>query len=102
MGAYLVTFNANRKQDSDNLDAIMESLEAVAIGECLWGIELATDVDDVCGWLQTQLGIEDEVVVIKLRPRLEQSTQNISARATRWLDRVLNIKGNAAKLELVP
>ncbi|MFG6596234.1 hypothetical protein ACGYK4_16950 [Sulfitobacter sp. 1A13368] len=44
-------------------------------------------------WLTSQLEESDSLVVIELRPRFRQSSQNLSREAVAWLEEVLLPRG---------
>lgn len=85
-----MSFEVEHLRASEDLDAMMEKLDAVRIGQHLWGLELDIDPDTVHDWLKSNLDHGDTAVVIQLRPLLEQSSTNISVMARKWLDRVLH------------
>jgi hypothetical protein len=90
LAAFLVSFEGEHLRASEDLDAMMEKLDAVRIGQHLWGLELDINPDTVHDWLKSNLDRGDTAVVIQLRPLLEQSSTNISVMARKWLDRVLH------------
>ena len=90
MAAFLVSFEVEHLRASEDLDAMLEKLDAVRIGQHLWGLELDIDPDTVHDWLKSNLDHGDTAVVIQLRPLLEQSSTNISVMARKRLDRVLH------------
>jgi hypothetical protein len=90
LAAFLVSFDVKHLRVSRDLDAMMEKLDAVRIGEHLWGLELDIDPNTVHDWLKSNLACSDTAIVIQLRPLLEQSSTNISANAKIWLERVLH------------
>lgn len=85
-----MSFEVEHLRASEDLDAMLEKLDAVRIGQHLWGLELDIDPDTVHDWLKSNLDHGDTAVVIQLRPLLEQSSTNISVMARKWLDRVLH------------
>jgi hypothetical protein len=90
LAAFLVSFEVEHLRASEDLDAMMEKLDAVRIGQHLWGLELDIDPDAVHDWLKSNLDHGDTAIVIQLRPLLEQSSTNISVMARKWLEKVLH------------
>ncbi|SDH03646.1 hypothetical protein SAMN04489759_1194 [Sulfitobacter delicatus] len=89
MPAYLISYSTATEQTRADLDEFMDVLGAVPLGECLCGLEMNLGLDAFRDWLTSQLEECDALVVIELRPRFKQSSQNLSREAVAWLEEML-------------
>lgn len=89
MPAYLISYSTGADQTRTDLDEFMDALGAVPLGDCLCGLEMDLGLDAFRDWLTSQLEERDALVVIELRPRLGQSSQNLSGDAVAWLEEML-------------
>lgn len=93
MPAYLISYSTAAEQTRTDLDEFMDALGAVPLGDCLCGLEMDLGLDAFRDWLTSQLEESDALVVIELRPRFRQSSQNLSREAVAWLEEVLLPRG---------
>ncbi len=89
MASYLILHDAATVKASDDFGAIMRGAGAIAIGDCLWGLEVDLDEQKLWEWLESELQIGDSVTVIELRPNRSLTSPKQSVEAMSWLARTL-------------
>ncbi|SFE20481.1 hypothetical protein SAMN04488523_105307 [Sulfitobacter brevis] len=94
MPSYLILHAAATSKASDDLGAMMRGAGAVPIGDCLWGLEVDLDEQNLWEWLESELHVGDSVTVIELRPNPGQISPKHSVEAMSWLARTLYRKAH--------
>ncbi len=94
MPAFLVTYRATRSQVCDDLETMLTGFGAVPLGECVWGLEIDLDAQELRDWLESKLNIEASATVIQLRPSLGEISSVITPPAASWLARTSGRKNH--------
>ena len=89
MPAYLISYSAAAERTRTDLDEFMDALGAMPLGDCLCGLETDLAFNAFHDWLNSQLEERDALIIMELRPRLRQSSQNLSRDAVAWLEEML-------------
>ena len=92
MPADLISYSTATDRTSADLDEFMAALGAVPLGDCLCGLEMDLELDAFREWLTGQLDEGDALIVIELRPRLDEAHQNLSDEAVSWLKEALQFR----------